>query len=59
MKNYIRKAEAARIFKVSVPTIRKFLKAHRKAVEGMFVNVQVIDEMITRESNAGIAGRRT
>ncbi|HRU39113.1 MAG TPA: hypothetical protein P5511_04490 [Candidatus Goldiibacteriota bacterium] len=57
MKKYIRKAEAARIFKVSVPTIRKFLKTHKKAVEGMFVNVEKIDEIITLESISGYKGR--
>ena len=50
MENSLKKKEAAETMKVSAPTFRKFVEKHKEIVEGGYINMEKLDEIITRES---------
>jgi hypothetical protein len=50
MKNEITRKEAARVMKISVPTLRKYLELHAEVIVENRVNMEKLDGVITEES---------
>jgi hypothetical protein len=50
MKNEITRKEAARVMKISVPTLRKYLELHAEVIVENKVNMEKLDGVITEES---------
>jgi hypothetical protein len=50
MENLVRKQAAAEIMKVSAPTFRKFVEKHKEILAGRYIDMEKLDEIVTKES---------
>jgi predicted phage tail protein len=50
MTNTMTRQEAARVLKISIPTLRKYLAKHRELIDGRLINKARLDDTITKES---------